>query len=284
MHDPATVAFEIPSYEVRERFRFLPHLATIWHVDPEKDGSDDSCGWFMRERHGSKETLEKIVRAFEFDWDRVFTTGSAEDSDYDPDEPRPQKTYFCGWFKPDGDTNLSVQGIVLQMFFRAAQVHFGSDGRTSWKKAKRWLNRHLLDIMLFAENNVDSLVDSVTRKFAKGCNEKYGKREREEWIRGLAGVVYAWILRSERPWWQHPRWHIWHWKIQVHPLQRLKRWLFSRCCKCGKGFSWGYAPVTNSWHGTGPLWFRSEQDVYHHDCSGGGFGGGQVSRRKDAAS
>lgn len=37
MHDPMTVAFEIP--------RPWP-LVTVWHVDPERDGTDDSCDWF----------------------------------------------------------------------------------------------------------------------------------------------------------------------------------------------------------------------------------------------
>lgn len=36
MHDPKTVAHEI-------RIKNW-HLVTIWHVDPETDGTDDSCG------------------------------------------------------------------------------------------------------------------------------------------------------------------------------------------------------------------------------------------------
>jgi hypothetical protein len=43
MHDPMTVAHEL----------HLPILGevTIWHVDPEADGSDDSCDW-----HGLRKT------------------------------------------------------------------------------------------------------------------------------------------------------------------------------------------------------------------------------------
>lgn len=37
MHDPKSVAHEI---EI-----FGKYFITIWHVDPETDGSDDSCGW-----------------------------------------------------------------------------------------------------------------------------------------------------------------------------------------------------------------------------------------------
>lgn len=47
MHDPMTVAFEIKLPFRSEKNKYKS-LITIWHVDPEKDGSDDSCGWFIR--------------------------------------------------------------------------------------------------------------------------------------------------------------------------------------------------------------------------------------------
>jgi len=69
-----------------------------------------------------------------------------------------------------------------------------------------------------------------------------------------------------RPWWQHPRWHFWHWKVRVVPVEGFKRWAFSRCAYCGKRFPWGYSPVTTQWNGTGPRWFRSEEYIYHREC------------------
>ena len=50
MHDPKIVAFEIKSPFWRKgrwktEQRHFPTLFTIWHVDPETDGTDDSCGW-----------------------------------------------------------------------------------------------------------------------------------------------------------------------------------------------------------------------------------------------
>lgn len=69
-----------------------------------------------------------------------------------------------------------------------------------------------------------------------------------------------------RKWWQHPRWHIHHWRVKIVPVFKLKRWLFSRCAHCTGRFTWGYAPTRMGWNGTGPLWFRSEKDVYHHGC------------------
>lgn len=64
---------------------------------------------------------------------------------------------------------------------------------------------------------------------------KFGNdRNRKERIESMASCIYGWILREEQKWWQHPRWHFWHWKIQILPLQKLHRWLFIRCYKCNK--------------------------------------------------
>ncbi len=45
MHDPMSVAHEIRRPWKSDHGWRRPIL-TIWHVDPEKDGSDDSCDWF----------------------------------------------------------------------------------------------------------------------------------------------------------------------------------------------------------------------------------------------
>jgi hypothetical protein len=88
----------------------------------------------------------------------------------------------------------------------------------------------------------------------------------QEAQRAVDFMWWHWRAKLGRPWWKHPRWHVWHWHIQIHPLQALKRWLFSRCAKCSRRFPWGYAPVTNSWNGSGPRWFNSESGIYHHEC------------------
>lgn len=253
MHDPMTVAFEIkwPWFWMKYR----PSIATIWHVDPERDGSDDSCGRFIRSRHLDAAVLDRIKKRFAHDWDRVFVSDS-------------KRTYLCGLFAPNGDPHFSVPGIVLNLFFMAACEVFNSNGHTSWRKARRWMQRNLFDILLFAENPTDSLYDGLTRKFETGCGEAYTAQERERMIFSTASCIYAWIARSQRRWWQHPRWHIHHWKIQLHGLQKLKRWLFSRCSKCGRRFRYGEWPVTSNWNSVGPRWFRSEPGVEHMKCSG----------------
>jgi hypothetical protein len=56
------------------------------------------------------------------------------------------------------------------------------------------------------------------------------------------------ILSDMRPWYRHPKWHFWHWQLQVHIWQSFKRWAFDRCSKCGKGFHWGES-VIGDWSG-----------------------------------
>ena len=238
MHDPMTVAFDIKSPFRKRPSKMWPNgyrntIATIWHVDPELDGTDDSCGWFKRARHGDQEVLAKIERAFTGEWDGEYT----------------------GWFAPNGMPVQSVQATTLSMFSRACFIHFGD----SWDRTEAFMRRHLLDIITFAENRVDSLSDSLL--------QRYGRKDREDRIKQFAGIIYGCILRWEQPWYRHPRWHVWHWRIQVQAMQALKRWAFSRCASCGRGFSWGYSPCSHSWSGTGPRWFRGERDVYHHECS-----------------
>ncbi len=258
MHDPMTVAFTIKSPFKRGEYR--PDLITIWHVDPEKDGTDDSCGWFKRARHGDKKVLESIIKEFERDWDRTWTYDPNADGGAEGDELKRGKViYPCGLFNPSGMPRYTVQGIVLNLMHIAAANHFDCDGRTGWRKARKFISKRLLDILLFTENPVDSLFDSLTLKHGNDTS-------REDRIRHFAEIIYGWILREDQPWYRHARWHVHHWKIQIHFLDNLKRWLFSRCCRCGKGFSWGYCPTTSNWNGTGPRWFRSEEGVYHSHC------------------
>lgn len=180
MHDPYS-----------QIFNYGP--LTLWHVDPEKDGSDDSCGWFMRARHGSKEALEKVIQMYSSDWDSAFTSEKSG------------KTYATGYFYPDGSPRMSTIAIINNLVFWAVYVHYGYH----WKKrgkTSRFMRKHFYDIVMFAENTTDSMYDKVMQTFGK-------ERSREERIREFAEIIYAWVLRQDRPWWKAPRYHFWHWKI-----------------------------------------------------------------------
>ena len=127
MFDPLTVAHEIKS-PIKRKSKIFPKwyrstIITIWHKDPCVDGTDDSCGWFMRSRHGSKEILEKIIKNFASEWDTVFENDG--------------RKYSTGWFHPEGQPNMSTIGIVLNMFQVAS---FYTMGR---KKANKFMKKNL---------------------------------------------------------------------------------------------------------------------------------------------
>lgn len=160
MHDPMTVAHEIrrPWPQRSPLFtggRYWPSIVTIWHVDPERDGSDDSCDWF-----GKRRTREN------------------------------------GWYPGHQDEYEALP---------------------------------------------------------------------EESRRAIDFVWWTWGPPRPRPWYRHPRWHVWHWKVQVHVVQKFKRWMFSRCVKCGGRFRWGYTPI-GSWGGRGPGWWFGREQSWHSEC------------------
>lgn len=71
--------------------------------------------------------------------------------------------------------------------------------------------------------------------------------------------------------WPRNRWrkfHIHHWRIQIHFLQKFRRWALSRCAYCGDRFPWGYAPIRSAFWSLGKRspWWLGEADVYHHGC------------------
>ena len=220
MHDPSTVAFEIKypfPEEVNKKTGYVYRrpIITIWHEDPCTDGTDDSCGWFLRSRHLNQEVLKKIISEFNFNWDRTFECSNG-------------KTISTCWFNPDGSPHFSTIGIVVDMFTIAAIEALGR------KKALKYMRDHLPRIINFAENPTDSLYDGIHRTFQIACDEPYTPEQREERIKDMAKCVYAYIMRDVRPWYKHPRWHIHHWRIQFHPYEDLKRFLTKRCCICGK--------------------------------------------------
>lgn len=58
------------------------------------------------------------------------------------------------------------------------------------------------------------------------------------------------------------RFHVHHWKLQIHPWQNFKRWAFERCAECGGRYSWGYAPVR---HGKGAVHQHCSRSIWTRD-------------------
>lgn len=191
MHDNSTVAFEIKSPFREKPSMFFPKgdyrktLITIWHIDPEKDGTDDSCGWYMRTRHGDKKVLDEIKKDFDYNFKHNY------------------------WFDKDGKQIFSTIGTLVQMYGLATFIYF----KKNRKKHERFMRKHLYDIIHSAENPIDCVGDNITNKWR--CENI------EERFESLANIIYADILNWSRKWYQHPRWHINHWSIQWNFIEDL---------------------------------------------------------------
>lgn len=236
MHDPQTQAFDIKAPWKRRGYR--PSLLVIWHVDPEKDGTDDSCGW----------SFPKLTKAQR---DRIRNFAWHEGRD--PYFLREASKEWTGT-RTEAETLyralvlLTARAIGVGMTYEAASLYA-------------------------CERIHNGGIEDAARNFCWlpgwHCNgaDSPDKR-RDELASTMCGIARD-LLRRARPWYRHPRWHVHHWKFQCPPLQSFKRWAFSRCAGCGKRFTFGYCPTSTNWYGTGPRWFRGEPGVYHSACCPG---------------
>ena len=246
MHDRMTVAHEIKypwrcnprrpqhmnetdfCYEFDQGYR--ESFVTIWHVDPGLHGSDDSCGWFTPPF--SEETLE-ICKSLAFDEARA-------------------PWFFATMAKANTDPILCERLLfgAFVMVSRCLANRRVLRKPVSVDEAMRWAAEGTY-------NSVDNFRGALC--FLSGYHsnsyhdgelntEEEDRFFREEQAKSFFGSIAGWIFRDRRPWYRHPRWHLWHWKFQVHPLQLLHRWIFDRCNKCGGRFDYGETPI-GEWSG-----------------------------------
>lgn len=237
MHDPMTVAFDIKSPWKRGGYR--PTLVTIWHVDPEKGGSDDSCGFSF-----PRLTKAQRSRIRDFAW-------------WEGHDPYFLREASKGWTGSRAEAECLYRALVL-LTARALNVRMSVDEATR------------IAISRVHNGGVEDGAKAFCWLPGWHCNGEDSKEKRQDHLAGIMCGIARSLLADRRRWWQHPRWHVWHWRIQVRALLDFKRWAFSRCATCGGRFTYGYSPVTNSWHGAGPRWFRSEPDVHHGNCAAKG--------------
>lgn len=116
--------------------------------------------------------------------------------------------------------------------------------RNEYPKRHKLSNKDIRNILDCTSYQSDNLVSYVNRS----------KEDKSEFIH-LVRCVYKQFLTSNRQWWQHPKFHINHWKIQIHPVQKFKRWAFSRCGKCNQRFKWGES-----------VYSSGGKTIYHFVC------------------
>lgn len=255
MHDPMVQAFQI-KYPWRQYGRkgktefdrtYRAPFITIWHVDPETDGSDDSCGW-SRPRM-SKDQL-----------DRIHSIAG--------DEAR--EPWFQQYRGKRIDSPTEAETLLRQAFMLVGKIFSKQHvckppvRPVTHAEASAWACTMLA-------NPVDNFRSSLSFLAGWSSNSPEDReRDRQYTAERFFVAVGGYILRERRRWYEHPRWHVWHWELQIHPLQAFKRWAFTRCATCGKRFKWNQSGWTNSWNSDPPRWFRSERDLHHDRCFGGG--------------
>lgn len=257
MHDPQTVAHEI-KYPWRERkSKLWPKgyrgtFITIWHVDPERptEGhrADDSCGWFDRRPREYADAIAWLLRDTTFvhevnlilarkvETPAPFYEGISEEQ--------------LSWARLTSADALALCLMVArQLELRRWWNGQNGDGGAHaswWRKTftrQRRVDDLAIDLALSPGDNLASVEAAETV------------------LRLMAGA----LARKFKPWWRHPRWHVHHWKFQVHPWQQFKRWAFARCSDCRKGFKWGES-----------VWGYGDERTFHFGC--GEHGGPSVAR------
>ena len=259
MHDPMTVAFDIkaPWWRTLNKgkpgeWRYHSTLLTIWHVDPETDGSDDSCGWTFPKNGERERAFAKELA----DWEEQFPY-------YFAMPVIRELTSYEDFAEPGSNIAYHRTRISAGDCIALCADLFATFRWRLYPERRKWgLTPRLMAAAyeLGAANG-----DNLQGAFAFDDQERSEEWRKREAIERAFLLAIGYYRRVTRRWWQHPKWHVHHWRIQVPVLNALKRWLFSRCAECGRRFPWGYAPIAG-WNSDGPRWFRGESNVRHHDC------------------
>jgi hypothetical protein len=88
------------------------------------------------------------------------------------------------------------------------------------------------------------------------------------------GLITVWHVEPDghdsgtvckyRDHWKHPH----HWRLQVHPLQHLRRWALTRCAWCGgRSRKDDRVNISHQWDGPRGKWWQGEPGLFHQDCS-----------------
>lgn len=179
-------------------------LITIWHVDPESDGSDSSCRNAL-----SRLTVKQRERLRALAWNEAR-------------DPHFLKRRGTEWNGTMAEAESYWRGLML-VVAEWAGIPVTLDYATEWA-AK-------------LVHTPDCCPPRHKLCFEPGyhTNLKEDTREqREDRFFGICQWIAGHLIERRQPWWKYPKWHFWHWRIQVHPLQNWWHRNFAKCDVCGK--------------------------------------------------
>lgn len=195
MHDPMTLAFRLRS-PIRRKPPLFPDgyqapLVEVWHVDPESDGSDDSCGWsYPRLTEKQRESLRGLA------WSEAH-------------EP-----WFQKLRSERNDDVLQCEALLRGAILAVANV---LDIKVRWDEVCRWATGH-------AQRPLDNFRGGLCHLPGYHTNrDEDTQKGREETAFGLFRGLALHLLSERRPWWRHPRWHVHHWRLRFPILDPIRR-------------------------------------------------------------
>lgn len=181
MFDPDTLVASIPLPFTRGRVR----IADIWHHDPCTDGSDDSCGWSFPKLTEDQRRQLRYIAQTEAKQRRFLVSPTKE---------------WCGSAL---EAETLYRGMVL-LVACMLRIRMTAEQATLYAARKTTGNPDIF-------NGSDALC------FLPGYHTNYSE-DREDLREDVAlqrfcGIARS-LLASRRRWWQHPRWHVHHWRVR----------------------------------------------------------------------
>lgn len=232
MHDPDTRAFRVslPLWRTKARLvnrrdgqttlipghrRWL-NILTVWHHDPQTDGSDDSCGW-------SRCRLTKDQMGMIQFW-------ASEEA---------ERPWLLKWRAKAPHSPADAECLM-----RGALIHMQRLMKTRVPLCR--IDTLASELLHHPFDNIRGATCFLPGWHSNNSEETEADRK---YSAERTLICFAKILLTEaRPWWRHPRWHFHHWSVQVHAWQWFHRRFIARCGDCGARFK-GRSVFTD-WHGT----------------------------------
>lgn len=279
MHDPSHVAFSIrrpwPSkwaHPFGGRKWYWPDMATAWHTNPRghDSGSQGGCCPHRPKLTAKQEAIVKSIASWEHAHPFLISRRNVG-----PGDAAALSVAIFQKIHWELHRNHNLPNYLWKAAFEFGLSEV--DGcRTALSQPPPPQNLTGNDLGSYLDEVTWALFRSNGHSFSTEAERRYGKKGEKnpvplEEVEDVVRMFLHYYLRRRQPWWKKVCWVPWHYRLQVHALQHLRRWLFMRCAKCGKRFKWGESPCTPCWDNSHvPFWkfWHFPKEYYHSDCSG----------------